>query len=90
MVRADQAEPLACLYKLGIWYDTERFADLRFDNTGRSLADPTSTGVPQSHRGDYAIYAVADQMVWRSFEEPDRTINVFLRLPWARLRAIAI
>lgn len=79
MVRADESEPLSRLYKLGIWYDTERFADLRFDSTGRSLADPASAGIPQSHRGDYAIYAVADQMVWRSYEEPDRTINVFLR-----------
>jgi porin len=79
MVRADESEPLARLYKLGIWYDTERFADLRFDNSGRSLADPGSTGIPQTYRGNYAVYAVADQMVWRSFEEPDRTINVFLR-----------
>ena len=37
---------------------------------------PLSTGIPRSHRGDYAIYAVADQMVWRSASEPDRTINV--------------
>jgi porin len=79
MVRADESEPLARLYKLGIWYDSEPFADLRFDSTGRSLADPATNGIPRTHRGDYAIYAVADQMVWRSFREPDRTVNVFLR-----------
>jgi porin len=79
MVRADESEPLARLYKLGIWFDTERFADLRFDSLGRSLADPASNGIPRTHRGDYAIYAVVDQMVWRSFKEPDRTINLFVR-----------
>jgi porin len=79
MVRADESEPLARLYKFGAWYNSESFADLRFDALGRSLADPASTGVPRTHRGDYAVYAVADQMVWRSFKEPDRTINVFVR-----------
>ena len=80
LVRADESEPLARLYKLGILYDSERFADLRFDTTGRSLADPASSGTPRTHPGDWAIYAVADQMVWRSFREPDRTLNVFLRV----------
>jgi porin len=42
-------------------------------------------GVPQQHRGDYSIYAVADQMVWQDPEEADRTINFFARAmgtPW--------
>ena len=46
MVYADQAEPLARTYKLGFWYDTESFADQRFDNTGLSLANPASNGIP--------------------------------------------
>jgi porin len=79
MVTADQGEPLARTYKLGFWYDTERFDDLRFDSSGQSLASPASNGNPQTHGGDYGIYAVADQMVWRSFSEPDRNINVFVR-----------
>jgi porin len=79
MVRADESEPLARMYKLGFWYDSERFADLRFDSLGRSLADPGSNGLPRTHRGNWAVYAVADQMIWRSFREPDRTINVFFR-----------
>jgi porin len=79
LVRADESEPLALTYKLGMWYDTKRFNDLRVDSEGLSLADPNSTGVPLRHSGDYALYAVADQMVWRDEEEPDRTVNVFLR-----------
>jgi porin len=79
MLYADQKEPLARVYKLGFWYDSERFDDLRYDNTGLSLADPASTGIPQQHRGNYSIYAVADQMIWQDPEESDRTVNVFGR-----------
>ena len=79
MLYADQAEPLARVYRLGIWYDNERFADQEIDNTGLSLANPASTGVPATHRGDYAVYAVADQIIWVDPEEGDRTLNVFLR-----------
>jgi len=79
MLYADQTPSLARVYKLGFWYDTEHFDDLRYDNTGLSLADPGSTGIPQRHRGNFSIYAVADQMVWQDPEESDRTINVFAR-----------
>ncbi|BCG03463.1 porin (plasmid) [Paraburkholderia sp. PGU19] len=67
-------------YKLGFWYNTQHFADQRFDNTGRSLADPASTGIPQSHTGNYSLYAVADQMVWRPSAESPRSVNVFARV----------
>ena len=79
MLYADQKEALARTYKLGFWYDTARFDDLRFDNTGLSLADPTSSGIAQQHHGNYSIYAVADQIVWVDPEEADRTISLFAR-----------
>ena len=40
MVKANEEDPLARTYKLGVWYDSEDFADQRYDNTGLSLADP--------------------------------------------------
>jgi porin len=80
MLSADESEPLARVYKLGFWYNTERFADQEIDNTGLSLANPASTGIPQQHRGDYSIYALADQLVWVDPTEPDRTINLFGRV----------
>jgi porin len=67
-------------YKLGFWYNTQRFADQRFDNTGLSLANPASTGIPQSHRGDYSFYAVADQMVWRPSADSPQSVGVFARV----------
>ena len=66
-------------YKIGIWYDCESFADQRFDDTGLSLANPASTGNPAAHRGDYAIYAVVDQMIYRSKDDPDQNFDVFVR-----------
>jgi porin len=79
MLYADQPAPLSGVYKLGFWYDTEGFADQRYDNTGLSLADPNSTGIAYNHHGNYSIYGVVDQMVWIDPEESDRNINVFLR-----------
>jgi len=79
MLYPNQSEPLARTYRLGFWYDTKDFADQQFDNTGLSLANPASTGIPKSHSGDYAIYGVVDQMIWQQATEPDRNLNVFLR-----------
>jgi porin len=64
-------------YKLGAWYDSGRFADLQTDTTGRSLADPASNGVPLQHRGDYAIYAIANQMIWRPSGADQEGLGVF-------------
>ncbi|WP_199540678.1 carbohydrate porin [Paraburkholderia kururiensis] len=77
---APQPAGLPGTYKLGFWYNTQRFDDQRFDNTGLSLANPASTGTPASHRGDYSFYAVADQMVWRAGPDSPRSIGVFARL----------
>jgi porin len=79
LVKADQEDPLARTYKIGMWVDTGRFDDLRTDNAGLSLANPASSGIPATHRGDYAIYGVVDQMIYRFKDDPDRNINVFLR-----------
>ena len=78
MVSPGQGEPLSGTYRIGFWYNSEEFADLQFDNTGLSLANPASTGTPQKHRGNYSFYGVVDQTVWRSPED-GRTLNVFGR-----------
>jgi porin len=81
MVYSAAASALSGTYKVGFWYDSEDFDDLQFDNTGLSLANPVSNGMPLLHHGDYSFYGVIDQMVWRSTEpeEADRTLSVFLR-----------
>lgn len=70
-------------YKLGAWYQTAKFADQRYDDTGLSLQDPNSSGNAAQHSGNYSIYAIADQMLWRPAEDSSRTFNAFTRLMWA-------
>jgi porin len=67
-------------YKIGVWYNNERFDDQRFDNTGLSQADPATSGTAQSHHGNYSFYAVADQMIWRPDPDEPRSIGVFARV----------
>jgi porin len=72
--------PLGHTYRLGMWYDTESFSDQRIGTDGISLASLRSNGMPLQHRGDYSIYAVADQMVWRKATDPNRSVSVFARV----------
>jgi porin len=67
-------------YKLGFWYDTAGFPDQRFDNTGLSLADPASTGIPRTDRGNFSIYGVVDQMIWQPDPQGPRSLSAFARL----------
>jgi len=71
--------PLSHTYKLGAYYDSEEFDDLEYDNTGVSLASPSRTGIPATHRGNYGVYGVVDQMVWLSPDDPDRSLSFFAR-----------
>ncbi|MFL9910819.1 carbohydrate porin [Paraburkholderia sp. RL17-337-BIB-A] len=75
-----QATGLPGTYKLGFWYDTQNFADQRFDSTGLSLANPASNGVPANHRGDSSFYAVADQTVWQRGGDSPQSVGVFARV----------
>lgn len=66
MVSAGNSGSLSGTYKIGAWYDSLNFAD----NAGAG-----------QHQGDYAFYAVMDQMIWSDprDENSDRTINFFAR-----------
>ncbi len=80
MVYPGDGAPLGHTYKIGAWFDSEKFDDQRYDDTGLSLASPWSTGIPRAHHGDYSVYAVADQMVWRDRANPNASVSVFARV----------
>ncbi len=69
-------------YKLGFWYHSGDFADLHYDNTGRSLAAPISSGVARVHHGNYGLYGVADQTVWVNADNTDQSLAAFARVFW--------
>jgi porin len=76
---AKQPSGLPGTYKLGIWYDSEPAGDQEIDSTGLSLANPASSGVPLRHSGDYSLYVVADQILWRPDAQSPRSVNGFIR-----------
>jgi porin len=65
--------------RLGGWVHRNRFADLRFDGSGGSLASPTSNGKPLMHRGNLAVYGIAEIKFWRSRAEAGRNLSGFFR-----------
>ena len=69
--------------QVGGWYATADFADQHFglDGAGAvvSLADPAVAG-PLNHRGNWGIYGVADQMVWRGGSEQPQSVRARRRV----------
>jgi len=55
----------AGIIKFGGWYHTDKFDHVRIDDAGLSLADPGSSGIPKSLDGNWGLYAVAEQMLWK-------------------------
>jgi porin len=75
------ASGLAGTIRLGGLYHFGKFNDQHFDVDGQSLAAPTSSGVARTHRGDYSIYGVIDQMLWRlPGDDPKKGVGAFARL----------
>lgn len=71
---------LATTVKIGGWSHLGQFADPRLDNNGMLLASSASTGVPLWHRGDYGVYGVIDQQLYRPRGgDGDSGISVFSR-----------
>lgn len=69
---------LAGIAKLGAWYHFGKFNDQYYGANGFSLANPSSNGAPLTHRGDYAVYGIINQMVWRlPGDDPRKGISVF-------------
>jgi porin len=65
MVYAGDSDQLAGTYRFGFWYDSESFGDQQFANV--------------THHGDMGVYAVADQMLWHSDDDPDNALSIFCR-----------
>jgi porin len=77
--QGDNAVGLPATYKLGAWYSSARFADQFYDISGLPLAAPGS-GIPRGHSGDFAIYGIIDQMIWRRSGATDQGIGAFLQV----------
>jgi porin len=66
-------------FKLGAWYDTASFPDRRLDTAGISLASAASNGVTKARNGNWSVYGVADQGVWRPAPDSPMLVSLFAR-----------
>jgi porin len=68
----------AGVYKVGGWWDSLSFNDLRYNGAGQPLADPAANPAHASHNGNFGFYAFGEQMIWRG-PEKERTLSLFVR-----------
>ena len=56
------------------------FADQRFTAQGISLTNPISSGIPANLSGNFGIYSVFEQKIYRVDNDDDRGIGLFARV----------
>jgi porin len=74
-------------FKLGGWRHFGDFSDQRFTAQGVSIANPFSSGMPANLSGNFGIYSVFEQKIYRVGGDDDRGIGIFARVsssPWDR------
>jgi porin len=71
---------LAGSFKLGGWRNFGAFSDLRFASNGFSLASPESSGTPAMLSGDFGLWTVFEQQLYRVPESDDRGVGIFGRV----------
>jgi porin len=67
-------------FKLGGWRHFGGFSDQRFSTNGVSLASPLSSGMPANFSGNFGLYSVFEQKIYRVGNDDDRGIGVFARV----------
>lgn len=70
------------VYKLGGYYDTARFPDWRYATNGQVLGAAYAQGQavqPRMVRGNWLLYGIIDQMVWRPYRTSPTSVGVFAR-----------
>ncbi|MCI1909340.1 MAG: carbohydrate porin [Acetobacter fabarum] len=74
------------IYKLGGFYDTAKFADYRYNKNGGSLGTAVLNGstnqrdlTPRWDRGNWMVYGIIDQMIWRPSLQSPQSVGVFAR-----------
>jgi porin len=66
--------------KIGGWRHFGEFSDQRFTAQGISLANPAGSGTSANLSGDFGVYSVFEQKVYRVGKDDDRGIGIFARV----------
>lgn len=67
--------PLAGNFTPGAWKHYGSFDSQRFTAEGQSIADPGGTGIPAKLRGNYGIFAVIEQVLYRPPEVKENSTS---------------
>jgi porin len=70
--------PLAGNFTPGAWKHYGSFDSQRFTAEGLSIADPGGSGVPARLRGNYGIFAIIEQVLYRPPEVKDNSTSASL------------
>lgn len=66
---------LAGNFTPGGWYHNGEFDDQRFTAQGLSIADPSGTGVPARLHGNFGIFAVLEQTLYRPASVTEKGVS---------------
>jgi porin len=72
---AKPSAPLPGTYKIGAWVHTGAFQDQFHNPFGAPL--PFSAQVAARFQGNFAVYGIADQMIWRKPGSKDEGVSLF-------------
>lgn len=67
--------PLAGNFTPGGWYHTGKFDDQRFTAQGASIADPDGSGIAAKLRGNFGIFAVVEQTLYRPASVTEKGVS---------------
>jgi porin len=74
------ASALGGTIKLGGWYHFGEFADVRLGQEGLPLGDAESVAQPLQHQGDFGVYGLIDQQLFRKSSKADAGVYTFARV----------
>jgi porin len=76
-----EGSPKNGTYRLGAWFNSEKFLSQNLANNGVSLASPLASGMPQLLADDYSIYGIVDQPLFPSKDKDnDSGFTAFARV----------
>ena len=70
-------------FKICGWRHFGTFTDERFTASGVSMATPASGGLPANLSGDFGVYSVFEQKIYRVGQDDDRGIGIFARASYS-------
>ena len=72
------SRPLAGNFTPGAWQHFGQFDDQRFTAQGLSIADPSGTGIAAKLRGNFGIFAVVEQTLYRPLSVTEKGVSASL------------